>query len=165
MKDLSDKNKRRLAIAGLGIVCIALVIAISMQFNTAKSVDHSVVSSPKTTRSALEKNVVIQTNEPTAASIKTTNEVVSSGTDQAIQPDPVKTSDKKPTSQNEIANPDKTTHKPQNTSVSNQTEPKAGEKKEGKVYLPGFGWVTETGGSGTKVDGSGDINKQVGQMD
>lgn len=44
-------------------------------------------------------------------------------------------------------------------------EPKGGERKDGQVYLPGFGWVTETGGSGTTVDGDGDINKQVGTMD
>ncbi|TEB10205.1 hypothetical protein Pmgp_02505 [Pelotomaculum propionicicum] len=50
--------------------------------------------------------------------------------------------------------------------VSAQTgEPKGGERKDGQVYLPGFGWVTETGGSGTTVDGDGDINKQVGTMD
>jgi hypothetical protein len=46
-------------------------------------------------------------------------------------------------------------------------EPQGGEKKDGKVYLPGFGWIEDHGGGGEGkvVDGDGDINKQVGTMD
>ncbi|QUL53390.1 hypothetical protein KDC22_23750 [Paenibacillus tritici] len=47
-------------------------------------------------------------------------------------------------------------------------EPKAGEKNnDGKVYVPGFGWVEDQGG-GTQVvetGNDGDLNKQVGDMD
>ncbi|EGW36662.1 DUF6550 family protein, partial [Desulfosporosinus sp. OT] len=44
---------------------------------------------------------------------------------------------------------------------------KSGDKKDGQVYIPGFGWVKdEGGGSQGKVGKSdGDINKQVGIMD
>ena len=31
-------------------------------------------------------------------------------------------------------------------------EPQGGDTKDGKVYLPGFGWVTDTGGSGTTAN-------------
>ena len=38
--------------------------------------------------------------------------------------------------------------------------------EDGKIYVPGFGWITDNGGGGqgTTVDGDGDINKQVGNM-
>lgn len=35
----------------------------------------------------------------------------------------------------------------------------------GQIYVPGFGWQTPGSGKGTVVDGTGDINKQVGTMD
>lgn len=37
--------------------------------------------------------------------------------------------------------------------------------QEGKIYVPGFGWVTPSGSIGRDVDSDGDINKQVGIMD
>ena len=177
MKNLSDKNKRWLTTAGLGVVCIALVIAISSQFETEKPKDNLVAPSstamvkvnPSTDVSnpAGGKDVVIQSSEPTTTSTETPNTADSTGTEQTIQPDPVKPEAPKetPKSQGETTNPSKApTYKPEDTTVSKPAVPKGGEKKDGKVYLPGFGWVTETGGSGTTVDGGGDINKQVGQM-
>jgi cytoskeletal protein RodZ len=177
MKNLSDKNKRWLTIAGLGVVCIALVIAISSQFKTEKPKDNLVAPSSTATvkvnpstdvsNPAGGKNVVIQASEPTTTSTETPNTADSTGTEQTIQPDPVKPEAPKetPKPQGETTNPSKApTYKPEDTTVSKPAVPKGGEEKDGKVYLPGFGWVTETGGSGTTVDGGGDINKQVGQM-
>ena len=44
--------------------------------------------------------------------------------------------------------------------------PKNGDKKDGKIYIEGFGWVDGDGGEskGEVVDSDGDINKQVGIM-
>ena len=43
---------------------------------------------------------------------------------------------------------------------------KAGITNDGKIYVPGFGWIDDIGeGQGTAVDGDGDINKQIGNMD
>lgn len=46
-------------------------------------------------------------------------------------------------------------------------EPKGGDtNSKGQTYLPGFGWIENSGeNQGTKVDGDGDINKQIGDMD
>lgn len=46
-------------------------------------------------------------------------------------------------------------------------EPKGGDtNNKGQTYLPGFGWIENSGeNQGIKVDGDGDINKQVGNMD
>lgn len=48
-----------------------------------------------------------------------------------------------------------------------QDEPKAGNKNEnGKVLVPGFGWVEQGGPSqGSKSESDGDWNKQIGTMD
>jgi cytoskeletal protein RodZ len=62
---------------------------------------------------------------------------------------------KKPTYDNSQTNVD-----------GNSGQPKNGDKKDGYVYILGFGWVKDDGGgaSGVVVDGNGDINKQVGNM-
>ncbi|WP_411830149.1 DUF6550 family protein [Paenibacillus sonchi] len=46
-------------------------------------------------------------------------------------------------------------------------EPKAGAKNnDGKVYVPGFGWVEDQGDNkGNTSESDGDWNKQVGSMD
>ncbi|MBU5311572.1 hypothetical protein KQI38_05990 [Tissierella carlieri] len=45
-------------------------------------------------------------------------------------------------------------------------EPKGGDvNNKGQTYLPGFGWIENSGeNQGTEVDGDGDINKQIGDM-
>lgn len=45
------------------------------------------------------------------------------------------------------------------------TEATESTPQEGKIYVPGFGWVTPSGSIGRDVDSDGDINKQVGIMD
>lgn len=45
------------------------------------------------------------------------------------------------------------------------TEPVGEAPKEGQVYVPGFGWVDDTGSYGETAHSDGDINKQVGSMD
>jgi len=187
MKNITDKTKKCLTIAGLGIVCVALVIAISSKFKTQTPVDD--VTAPPTAvtdnkvnpgidtgDTAEEKEVVIQANEPVAAPTDDT----AAKTDQPVQNlQPEVTKPAAPTESQKI---DKT-QKPNGEKVDNvkavdhdsvkkpnttQTgEPQGGEKKDGKVYLPGFGWVTETGGSGTTVGEQGDelTGNKVGTMD
>ncbi len=50
---------------------------------------------------------------------------------------------------------------------SGTSTPKNGQKKNGYIYVDGFGWIKDEGGgaTGKVIDGNGDINKQVGQMD
>lgn len=44
-------------------------------------------------------------------------------------------------------------------------EPQGGDTKDGKVYLPGFGWVTDTGGSGTDANDMYENGNKIGSMD
>ena len=178
MKRLSEKSIRRLTVAGLGVVCIALVIAISSGFHVVKPKDNTAASSSKVSDEVNVKpesdkitdqiDVTVPASEPSASSSQAAGSGVSSGTKQTIQSDVSKPEAPKetPKPQGDTTNQNKApTYNSKDTTVSEPAQPQGGEKKDGKVYLPGFGWVTDTGGSGTTVDGGGDINKQVGNMD
>jgi len=106
------------------------------------------------------------------------NGAVDKGTEQTIQGDV-----EKPTyTEEELTNPDK---KPNGDEVTEQdipvdhdkvgtptetpkqdNQPQGGDKKEGQIYVPGFGWIKDEGGGGEGTVGKsdGDINKQVGTM-
>lgn len=179
MKKLSDKNKRWLTVAGLGVVCVALVIAISSQFHTENPKDNTVASSPKvsdevnvkpeTDKIADQTDVTVSASKPSTESSQTAGNGVSSGTKQTIQSDVSEPEAPKetPKPQGDTTNQNKTpSYNSKDTTVSEPAQPKGGEKKDGKIYVPGFGWVENHGGGGegTTVDGGGDINKQVGNM-
>ena len=178
MKKISDKNKRWLTAAGLGVVCVALVIAISSQFHVEKPKDNTAASSstvsdkvnvkPESDKITDQTDVTVPASKLSASSSQVSGNGVSSGAKQTIQSDVSKPEAPKetPKPQGDTTNQSKApAYKPEDTTVSEPAQPKGGEKKDGKVYLPGFGWVTDTGGSGTTVDGGGDINKQGGNMD
>lgn len=180
MKKLSDKNKRWLIVTGLGVVCIAIVIAISSQFHVEKPKDNTAVSlptgsdeanvKPESDKITEQTDVTVPANKPSASSSPAAGSGVSSGTKQTIQSDVSKPEAPKetPKPQGDTTNQNKApTYNSKDTTVSEPAQPKGGEKKDGKIYVPGFGWVENHGGGGegTTVDGGGDINKQVGNMD
>lgn len=173
MKKLTDKNKRIFTIAGIGMVCVALIVGISYRFHAqnVKSTDisSSTPSSSEVVVAAVNnESVSSESSSSTVSSAASSSQVETS--DQKIQPDVSKPSapSSKPQAQGNASDSSKTpSYSSQDTTAGKSTEPSGGEKKDGKIYVPGFGWVTDNGGggSGTAVDGSGDINKQVGQMD
>ena len=61
-----------------------------------------------------------------------------------------KPSDGKPKSPTEATPPSKppaeTNQGSENSSNSKQEQPQGGEKKDGKIYVPGFGWIEDEGG-------------------
>lgn len=165
MKNINDKTKKWLSIAGLGIVCVALVIAISFQFKIKTSTDDRTAPASAATGEINpsanmgdkvgEKGVVI----PASESIDDT----AAQTDQLVQNlQPAVTKPAEPT-ESQKTDP---SQKPSGEKVEKQTsEPKGGEKKDGQVYLPGFGWVSETGGSGTTADDMYENGNKIGIMD
>lgn len=182
---LSEKAKKRIIIAGLSAVCVILVIAISSQFKKDDSSDAIIPVTPTVTDAAEldadiitpavetsnEQEITVQPIEPTATSAPTKG-ADSTGTEQSIQTEPVKP--KAPTEtpavsdEKAVTNPDKEPeYKPEDKVKTKPSEPKSGDKNEkGQVYVPGFGWVDNSGANeGTVVDGDGDIDKQVGEMD
>lgn len=190
---LSDKVKKRLTIAGLGVVCVALIIAISSQFKEEQPKD--VLIQPSSTVSDVDLTTNTPTPTPTTESTKeptvsakpiestpmpTRDEDTgkSAGTEQSIQAEVTKPTE--PT-QEAKTNPTKTpdgekvdkvtpTEHDNVTKPANDTSsPKSGDKKDGKIYVPGFGWVKDNGGggSGTTVGNEGDelTGNKVGSMD
>lgn len=197
---LTDRSKKRLTIAGLGVVCVALIIIISSQYKEDKP--EEVILQPSPAASNTEPIYNTPTPEPTVEPTKepekeptkepeispktiestpTPTQAVdtgkSAGTEQSIQAevkkpteppketktDPAKTPDGKkvdavtPTEHEKV-------EKPKENSSSS---PKSGEKKDGKIYVPGFGWIEDNGGGvqQNEVGSDGDIDKQVGNMD
>lgn len=174
---LTDKAKKRLTIAGLGVVCVVLVILVASRFVTGAPKDDPLPSSTVSDTVSpsippMEPSKVPEVSvlpiDPTAASALPADTGDSSGAEQTIQADPVKPSapTATPTPQGDITEPKATpSYKPEDTTVTEPSTPPAGAKNDkGQVYVPGFGWVTESGGSGETIDSDGDINKPVGEM-
>jgi hypothetical protein len=183
---LTDKTKKRLTAAGLGAVCVVLVIAIALQFKTEApneiSTQPSGTVSDEVNPSDIIPSPSAGVNMPpinqTGASASPADTGDSTGTEQSIQAEVVKPteptqeektdSSKTPDGQKvDMVTPmehDKVT-KPSNP-PSGET-PKSGDKKDGKIYVPGFGWIDDSGGGVQQNDvgSDGDINKQVGNMD
>ena len=172
MKKLSDKNKRKLTIAGLGVVCVALIIAISSQFHVAKQKYNTAVSSstvsdeisvkPESDKTADQTNVTVPSSKPSTESSQASGNGVSSGTKQTIQSDVSKPEAPKetPKPQGNTTNQSKVpAYKPEDT------EKKSVENKQ-QGGLPGFDNVPDGGANQvTSGKSDGDINKAVGKMD
>ncbi|MCQ1530120.1 DUF6550 family protein [Lutispora saccharofermentans] len=182
---LTDKTKKRLTIAGLGVVCVVLVIAIASQFEPVAPKGVSVQPSstvsdevnPADVIPSPSTEVTVPSINPTESSALPADTGDSTGTEQSIQaevtkptepPQEVKTDPSKTPDGQEVdkvtpVEHDKVT-KPENPPSGT---PESGDKKDGKIYVPGFGWIDDNGGGVQQNDvgSDGDINKQVGNMD
>jgi outer membrane biosynthesis protein TonB len=120
--------------------------------DTEVNVKEPIIVSTENTEKTVKENVVISKEEVPKA-------------EEAKKPEPPK---EKPKTQDDITDKSKVpTYTEKAVNPSTEATPKAGEKNSsGQIYVPGFGWVKDSGPNKTvKVDSSGDINKQVGKMD
>lgn len=183
---LTDKAKKRLTLAGLGVICIVLVIAIASQFKTEAPKDVSIQPSPTVSDEISPSAVVpepsaevtVPSIDPAAASTQTADTGDSTGTEQSIQaevtkppepPQEVKTNPSKTPDGEKVdtvtpVEHDKVT-KPESTPTP--STPKSGDKNEkGQIWVPGFGWVDNSGENvGTKADDMYENGKKIGIMD
>ena len=173
MVDYLKQKKKEVLISGIAILGIAL-IAISfsvfgnhngspvIQNGTDSSATSTTVSVP-----SIDTNDNAGTNESDPAlnveSKEDVNVDLSEFTKNTQTPSA-------PTVSNESAltNPSQTpTYNESQTKVDETDgQPKNGDKKDGYIYVEGFGWIKDEGGSavGEEFGSDGDINKQVGQM-
>ena len=172
MKKLSKKNIQRLTIAGLGVVCVAFVIAISSQFHVEKPKDNTAASSstvsdkvnvkPESDKITDQTDVTVPASKPSASSSQVSGNGISSGEKQTIQSDVSKPEAPKetPKPQGDTSNKNKTpTYKPEDTEKKSVESNQQGE-------LPGFDNVQDGGANQiTSGKSDGDINKAVGKMD
>jgi outer membrane biosynthesis protein TonB len=170
---MSDKTKRRIAIAGASVICLALVVAIGMQFAKEPAKPDASLQEPVSSSDAAPDIQDNTEKKEVVVSPQTTPEPESSETlppqtdlpEQKLQPDPVKpAAPAKP----ELPKDADTTipskppeYKPEDT----EKKPAAESKPQGGGGLPGFNNVPD-GGANQVIEGKsdGDINKQVGEM-
>lgn len=187
---LTEKAKKRLTLAGLGIVCVVLITAIASQFKTeapkeadaepskasSSTVSPSVPTpAPATTDIPTSTpEVSVQPITPTEPASKATDTGDSRGTKQSIQAEvtkPAEPSEEAKTNPSQTPDGQKVTKPDSNTSSSTSTSstPKSGDKNsKGQVYVPGFGWVDDEGAnSGSQVGSDTDdlTGNKVGNMD
>ncbi|ARP50225.1 MULTISPECIES: DUF6550 family protein [Caproicibacterium] len=175
MKKLSDKAKRSLTIAGIGVVCVAVIIGISYQLKAEGAKDVDVTPSSSASSSEVTVSPIgtdNNTTESTAPSSSASSQApeTSSKADQVIQPDVSKPAapSSKPAAQGSTTNPSKApTYSSKDTSPGKGSGDKNFQKKDGKIYVPGFGWVTNNGGGGSGSTASDmyENGNKVGQMD
>jgi len=184
---LTDKVKKRLTLAGLGVVCVVLVIAIASQFKTeepksvsvqpSSTASDTVNPSTPSTGPTNTQEVNAQPIDPTVTPGQSTDTGDSTGTEQSIQAevtkppeppqeaktDPSKTPDGEKVEKVTPTEHDKVTKPENNTSSST---PKAGDKNDkGQVWVPGFGWVDNSGDNvGTKADDMYENGNKIGDM-
>jgi outer membrane biosynthesis protein TonB len=183
---LTEKAKKRLTLAGLGIVCVVLVIAIASQLTkkapqeadvqpstTAANTVTPTVPTPKATATpTTTPEVSVKPITPTESASQVTDTGESTETDQSIQadvtkpPEPseeVKTDPTKKPDGEKVTTVTSVEHekvtKPESSkSHSSSSTPKSGDKNDkGQVYVPGFGWVDDEGvNKGTQVGNDDD---------
>ncbi|MGN0687347.1 MAG: DUF6550 family protein [Oscillospiraceae bacterium] len=172
---MKEKTKRGLIIGGATAVCAAMVCVIGMQFTkddepiqTAKLPEQTtpaVTVAISTTARTESEPIVEDENTPPELNEETPEETVEIPEDaEVIQqdfPEQTTTAATTPPPPPEITdeailtNPDVTPeYTPEQTTVADTSDeqpadaPKHGEKKDGKIYINGFGWVIDNGGGG-----------------
>ena len=181
MKNINDKTKKWLTVTGCLALCAVLVVLIGQQFITPKPVDNplppqnsevsNVAVDPKASDSTEKENGVTVTPPDTTRPTSIDNGAVSSGTEQTIQGDVSKPEYTEEQLQDPTQKPngEKVTEPPKPVDHDKVEPPKDTPKTEKQTQdggLPGFDNVPNAGANqGEYVDGDGDINKQVGNMD
>lgn len=177
---LTDKTKKRLTVAGLGVVCVVLVIAIASQFKTeapkgvtvqpSSTVSDAVSPSVPPTEPSKAPEVSVPPIDPTAASAQFTDTGDSTGPEQSIQAEVTKPSQPP---KEVLTDPFKTPDgekvdgaKKPGSSTSSST-PKSGDKNEkGQIWVPGFGWIDNSGDNvGSKAEDMYENGNKIGNMD
>lgn len=178
MKNMNDKTKKWLVVAGGLAVSAVLLVLIAGAFKAPAVKDVDIPQSSSEVQDIVvdTPNITEKENGITVPAIDTPEETKSSngvdtGTEQTIQPDV----EEKPTyTEEELTNPNQ---KPNGEKVDppteeNPTPPQTQEKPQEQPStstgggLPGFDNVPNGGANtGSVVGSDGYINKQVGTMD
>lgn len=192
---LSDRKKKWGIVTGIGFMCIILVIAIVSRFKDETLIEAEAttatmitttdsptistlsVTGEETTTPVTTKEVSVQPT-PTEAGLQNMDTGDSSGTEQSIQPEvtkpaePLEEAKKDPT---KTPSGEKVTtavqaeeSEVQSTTAPTQTSSSESENNhEGEIYVPGFGWVEDNGGSvsGTTAEDMFENGNKIGSMD
>ncbi|SHE60976.1 hypothetical protein SAMN02745784_01230 [Tissierella praeacuta DSM 18095] len=153
-------------------------VTIEKPKDTEKAEKEEVTNDEDKTNNEKEDEIIVSPIK-TPDTQSTNKNGVDKGTEQTIQKNAEKP--KEPTKEQltdptQKPNGEKVTEPPVNVDhekvekpeelPKQKDEPKGGDvNNKGQTYLPGFGWIENSGeNQGTEVDGDGDINKQIGDM-
>ena len=187
MKNINDKVKRRLIVSVGLIISIILIVLISGQFRkepiaeaelpiqSEDSID-IILDTPEITEK--EDEIIVPEIEITDTETKD-NGAIDTGTEQTIQGDPEKPKEptreqlenptQKPNGEKVETPPEPVDHnkveKPAETPKKND-DPKGGDtNNKGQTYLPGFGWIENSGeNQGTTAEDMYENGKKIGDM-
>lgn len=168
MKNISDKTKKRFAIAGCLAACVVLVVLIGSRFIPEKSAEQplpskSSQSSQVTVNTDAEKGkeVVVATPNTSQPAI-TENGADSSGTDQTIQRDVSKPSAPSKEQMTDPSQKPNASTKPDSSTDSTS----AGGSSQTGGGLPGFDNVPNGGANQvTDADDMYENGNKIGNMD
>ena len=185
MKNINEKVKKWLIISGGLVLSAVLLVAIMSQFKAPPINDLDLPDPNSTTQKvAVESpDMTEKENDIKVSPIEIEKEPnnangVDKGIEQTIQPDPIKPeyTDEQLKNPDQKPNGEKVTEKDKpvehnkvekpNTPPKSDNEPQGGDvNSKGEIYLPGFGWIKNSG-ENQRIAGEsdGDINKQVGIM-
>lgn len=171
---MNNKTKKWLTVTGCLVACAVLVGLIGSQLK-----DEPLTDEPLTSQSSQPSDVTVTPPEKEKEVVTAPPEIPKEqpSTEQTIQgdvskpeytneqlKDDTKTPDGKPvTAPPPVVDHDKV-EKPKEPPKPDI--PQGGDTSNGKIYVPGFGWIENEGGGGEGVVGKsdGDINKPVGIM-
>lgn len=171
MKNIHDKTKKRLVIAGCLTVCVVLVALIGSRFIHEKPAEQELPSqnpqsSDVTVNTDTEKEVVVA--EPNASQPAITDSGAdSSGTDQTIQGDVSKPQEP---SKDQLTDPSQKPNaasRPDNsTDTGSGSDSSIGGSSQGGGGLPGFDNVPNGGeNQGEYLDDMYENGNKIGDMD
>ena len=185
MKNINEKVKKWLIISGGLVLSAVLLVAIMSQFKAPPINDLDLPDPYSTTQKVAVESPDMTEKEndikvPPIEIEKEPNNAngVDKGIEQTIQPDPIKPeyTDEQLKNPDQKPNGEKVTEKDKpvehnkvekpNTPPKSDNQPQGGDvNSKGEIYLPGFGWIKNSG-ENQRIAGEsdGDINKQVGIM-
>ncbi len=173
---LTEKAKKRLTLAGLGIVCVVLVIAIASQFKgaapkeadaqpstTGTTIVSPAVSTPEATKTPTSTpEASLRPTLPTTSASQATATGDSTGTDQSIQAEVTKPAEP---SQEAKTNPSQKPDSSKSSSPTPATQKSGDKNSKGQVWVPGFGWVDDSGDNvGTSAGDMYENGNKIGNM-
>lgn len=183
---MKEKNQKILMIAGLVLAGALLVFGISKVLYREPAAELPVSSLEEESEIVVEEPVTEATvsmpdSEPEEPDeelvIETEPETVNDGNEQQLQETPEKTEKEKPeeppkvTEDTDISNPntEPTYEEEPEEEKNTPSEPASshGQEQGGKIYIDGFGWVTNHGGggSGTTASDMYENGNKVGIME
>ncbi|NCB42257.1 MAG: hypothetical protein EOM59_06515 [Clostridia bacterium] len=174
---MTDKRKKILLITGCSVACLALLFAIGSQFYNPDTIKDSTISKQSGEESL---KIDIPAGEQSGADSNAALPDQTDLADQSIQSDPTKPEAtpeqltdpaKRPDGEKVDGTPQATDHNnvttPETTAPASTGDSQAGETKDGMIYVPGFGWVKDSGEEnvGTYAEDMYENGNKIGNMD